>query len=61
MFQLEETLIKFEDNAHYNIETKLLFEPPQFDKKVLHHIYNNNNAILEKLKKGFKLTKQEDI
>ncbi|WP_396602462.1 ATP-binding protein [Algibacter sp. R77976] len=60
-YQLEETLIKFEDNAHYNIETKLLFEPPQFDKKVLHHIYNNNNAILEKLKKGFKLTKQEDI
>ena len=41
-YQLEQTIIKFEDNAQYNIETKLLFEPPQFDKKVLHHIYNTN-------------------
>jgi hypothetical protein len=60
-YQLEETLIKFENNANYNIETKLLFEPPQFDKKVLHHIYNTNNAILEKLKKGLTLTKREEV
>ncbi|MDG5490896.1 ATP-binding protein [Psychroserpens sp. SPM9] len=58
-YKLEETLIHFEDNAHYTIETKLLFEPPQFDKKVLHHIYNSNNAILEKIKKGFTLNKNE--
>ncbi|GAA4935839.1 ATP-binding protein [Algibacter agarivorans] len=60
-YPLEETIISFEDNAQYNIETKLLFEPPQFDKKVLHHIYNTNNAILEKLKKGFSLTKRETL
>ena len=60
-YPLEETIISFEDNAHYNIETKLLFEPPQFDKKVLHHIYNTNNAILEKLKKGLSLTKRETL
>jgi hypothetical protein len=59
-YQLEETIIKFEDNAQYNIETKLLFEPPQYDKKLLHHIYNANNAILEKLKNGFILTKREE-
>lgn len=58
-YQLEETIINFGNNANYNIETKLLFEPPQFDKKVLHHIYNSNNAILEKLKKGLTLTKNE--
>jgi hypothetical protein len=58
-YPLEETLILFGNNANYNIETKLLFEPPQFDKKVLHHIYNTNNAILEKLKKGLTLTKHE--
>ncbi|GAA4896104.1 ATP-binding protein [Flaviramulus aquimarinus] len=58
-YPLEETIIDFEDNAHYNIETTLLFEPPQFDKKVLHHIYNTNNALLEKLKKGLTLTKRE--
>jgi hypothetical protein len=58
-YKLEETKILFDDNANYNIETKLLFEPPQFDKKVLHHIYNANNAILEKLKKGLLLNKIE--
>ena len=58
-YQLEETLIKFENNANYNIETKLLFQAPQYDKKVLHHIYNTNNTILEKLKKGLSLTKIE--
>ena len=59
-YKLEETKILFDDNANYNIETKLLFEPPQFDKKVLHHIYNANNAILEKLKKGLLLNKNEE-
>jgi len=59
-YKLEETKIVFDDNANYNIETKLLFEPPQFDKKVLHHIYNSNNAILEKLKKGIILNNNEE-
>ena len=58
-YKLEETKILFDDNANYNIETKLLFEPPQFDKKVLHHIYNANNAIIDKLKKGLLLNKNE--
>lgn len=59
-YELEETIIKFENNAHYNIETTLLFNPPKFDKKLLYHIYNTNNTILENLKKGITLTKQED-
>ena len=59
-FKLEETLITFENNANYNLETKLLFEPPKYNKKVLHHIYNANNAILEKLKKGHALNKNEE-
>jgi len=58
-YPLEETIIHFENNANYNINTSLLFEPPQFDKKVLHHIYNANNAILEKLKKSIPLRKNE--
>ncbi|WP_194766204.1 ATP-binding protein [Tamlana sp. I1] len=60
-YPLEETVINFEDNAQYNIETTLLFVPPKFDKKALHHIYNANNAILEKLKKGIALTAAEEI
>lgn len=57
--KLEETIIEFNDNAHYTMNSKLLFEPPQYDKKILYHIYNSNNAILEKLKRGFELNKSE--
>ncbi len=60
-YQLEETIIRFENNANYSIETKLLFEAPQFDKKMLHHIYNSNNSILEKLKLGHPFTKQDEL
>ena len=59
-YPLEETNIQFGNNANYHIDTQLLFEAPQFDKKVLHHIYNSNNAILEKLKKGLQLTPNEE-
>ena len=59
-YPLEETIISFGNNATYNIDSKLVFEAPQFDKKVLHHIYNANNAILEKLKKGVVLTLAEE-
>ncbi|MFK2818965.1 ATP-binding protein [Flavobacteriaceae sp. LMIT009] len=59
-FKLEETIITFSNNAAYNIDTTLLFEPPQYDKKVLHHIYNSNNALLERLKKGIVLTRHEE-
>jgi len=60
-YQLEETIIRFENNANYSIETKLLFEAPQYNKKVLHHIYNTTNAVLEKLKKGLPFTKSEEL
>ena len=60
-YPLEETIIHFENSANYTIESLLLFEAPQFDKKVLHHIYNANNALLEKLKKGQKLNKNEEV
>ncbi|MDN3491389.1 ATP-binding protein [Winogradskyella bathintestinalis] len=59
-YKLEEKTIRFNDNAHYSIEANLVFKPPQFDKKVLHHIYNSNNAILEKLEKNTTLNKNEE-
>ncbi|MCC1483280.1 ATP-binding protein [Winogradskyella immobilis] len=58
-YPLEETVIKFDTNVNYTIDTNLIFKPPQFDKKILHHIYNANNAILEKLEKGLTLTLNE--
>ncbi len=59
-YPLEETIINFQDNVSYTIDSKLIFEAPQFDKKVLHHIYNNNNSILEKLRKNIQLSQNEE-
>ena len=58
-YPLEKTIISFNDNASYNIASTLIFNPPQFDKKILHHIYNANNSILEKLKNGQLLNNNE--
>lgn len=59
-YPLEEVIINFKENAGYEMESKLLFEPPQYDKKVLHHIYNSNNAIITKLERGMQLNKNEE-
>ncbi|MBQ0735235.1 ATP-binding protein [Aquimarina celericrescens] len=59
-YPLEEVVITFKDNASYDIESKLLFEPPQFDRKTLFHLYNSNNTLIEKLKNKIPLTKNEE-
>lgn len=56
---LEETTITFANNATYTIESQLLFTPPQYDKKSLHHVYNSNNVLLAKLQKKQRLTPKE--
>lgn len=58
-YPLEKTVMHFKENGKYDIVSELLFEPPQFDKKLLHHVFNNCNAILEKLKKNLPLTEIE--
>ena len=52
--------ITFFDNGYYKMETQMLFEPPVFNKKVLHHIYNSNKALLEKMEKGLILSEREE-
>ncbi len=58
-FPLEQVVISFEENGTYQLQSKLLFEPPQYDKKTLHHIFNSNNALLDKLSKGLVLRPRE--
>ena len=52
--------ITFFDNGYYKIENKMLFEPPKFSKKMLHHIYNSNLALISKMDKGFALSEREN-
>jgi hypothetical protein len=55
-YPLEQLSIKFNDNGTYFINSEMVFEPPQYDQKVLHHIFNANNALLTKLNSGITLT-----
>ncbi|MFD0977357.1 ATP-binding protein [Salinimicrobium gaetbulicola] len=59
-YPLEEVEINFRNNATYEMTTKLLFEPPQFEKKTLYHIYNANIALTKKLKAQLPLTSNEE-
>lgn len=59
-YPLEKVTITFQPNGMYNLDSKLIFEAPQFDKKTLHHIYNTNNVILEKLQKNIPINENED-
>jgi hypothetical protein len=58
-YPLEEQTIHFQDNGYYNISRKILFQPPSFNKKILHHVYNNNISLLQKLENQRTLTKSE--
>ncbi len=58
-YPLEEVTIQFNENGSYQMDSKLLFEPPRFNKKTLYHIYNSNSAVLEKLKKNIPLNASE--
>jgi hypothetical protein len=58
-YPLEQQTIHFQENGYYNIETEMLFQPPEYNKKMLFHIYNANIALLSKLKKGHSLSNRE--
>ncbi|MEL6973827.1 MAG: ATP-binding protein [Bacteroidota bacterium] len=58
-YPLEEMVITFSENGKYTINSELVFEPPQYDKRTLHHVLNTNNALLQKLEKKITLNAAE--
>ncbi len=58
-YPLEEVIITFSDNGSYKIDSQLVFEPPEYDRKTLHHIFNANNALIQKVSKDIKLAPSE--
>ncbi|MCO5724432.1 ATP-binding protein [Robiginitalea marina] len=58
-YPMEEVSILFADNGTYQIQGKLVFEPPQYDRKTLYHILNANKALLKKLQRGGSLRPAE--
>jgi len=59
-YELEKVTIHFFENGYYKIEREMLFQPPEFNRKMLFHIYNSNLALISKLEKGFSLTDREN-
>ena len=62
-YPLEKTIINFKDNGKHDIVSEFLFEPPTFDAVMMKHIYENNNAIIDKIEKGTSLSvlEHEDV
>jgi hypothetical protein len=60
-YPLEKVDIFFSDNGTYQIQSDLIFDPPQYDKKTLYHIFNSNKAILQKIEKGLSLKRSEEL
>lgn len=58
-YPLEEQTIHFFDNGYYKIDRQILFQPPEFNRKMLYHIYNSNMALLGKLQKEIALSDRE--
>ncbi len=60
-YPLEKVVITFKESGTYQIQSDLIFDPPRYDKKTLHHIFNSNNALLQKLQKRLDLTNTEKM
>lgn len=59
-YPLEQVSILFADNGTYQIQTELIFEPPQYDRKTLHHVLNAHRALLQKLQQNIPLNQAEE-
>lgn len=59
-YPLETQTIRFYDNGYYKIDRNFLFEPPQFNRKMLHHVYNSNTTLIDKMQKGTPLSPREN-
>ncbi|MCF8321630.1 MAG: ATP-binding protein [Flavobacterium sp.] len=58
-YPLEKQTLHFYENGYYKIDREILFEPPEFNRKMLFHIYNSNISLLQKLQKGLVLNERE--
>ena len=62
-YPLEKTIISFKDNGKHDIVTEFLFKPPQFEDRLIQHLYLNNNTIISKIENKIPLSvlEHEDV
>lgn len=59
-YALERQTIHFYDNGYYKIDRDFLFQPPEFNRRMLYHIYNSNLSLINKMQKGIALSGREN-
>lgn len=59
-YPLEQVSIVFADNGTYQIQSELIFTPPEYDRKTLHHVFNANRALMRKLEQNIPLRAAEE-
>ncbi|MCG2612297.1 ATP-binding protein [Flavobacterium sp. SM15] len=59
-YPLEKVTLHFYDNGYYKMNSELLFEPPEYNRKMLYHIYNSNLSLIGKLQKSLPLSEREN-
>lgn len=62
-YPLEKTIINFKDNGKHDIVTEFLFKAPKYDEVIIKHIYDNCNAIIQKIEnqKPLSVLDHEDV
>jgi hypothetical protein len=60
-YPLEKTQILFKENGTYRIDTSLMFAPPFFDLKLLHHVFNNSKFLVKKIQNYGLFTQEERL
>ena len=60
-YPLEKTQILFKENGTYRIDTSLMFAPPFFDLKLLHHVFNNSKFPMKKIQNYGLFTQEERL
>ncbi len=58
-YPLERQTIRFFENGNYKIEREMLFQPPEYNKKMLFHIYNSSLSLLSRMEKNLQLSERE--
>jgi hypothetical protein len=48
-YPLEKIQIVFKENGTYTLDSVLLFSPPLFDEKMLHHVFNTSKELMKRL------------
>lgn len=56
-YPLERKTISFFNNGYYKIDSDYLFEPPQFNERMLQHIYNTAQKLISDILNGDNLAK----